>query len=96
MKVFDYQCPNCQHVLENHLVDKEEEDNVVCPNCCEDAGKPTAMEKLIGGAAVFEKIIPTYPGSQRRKAGYKHKFVNRPATKTQVGVGGGVTKGDDR
>lgn len=31
-------------------------------------------------------IVPDYPGAQRRKAGYVHKYVNRPAERTTVSV----------
>jgi predicted nucleic acid-binding Zn ribbon protein len=87
MKVYDYQCPACGAVRENVLVEDMDEE-VPC-----ECG--TAMTRLMATPHMLEKIIPTYPGSERRKAGYAHKYVNRPATKTQVGVGGGVTKGDD-
>jgi hypothetical protein len=96
MKVFDYKCPKCGMVKENVMVTAEEEDMTFCGDCsAEDPENPVLMEKLIGGTVSFTKTIPTYPGSQRRKAGYQHKYVNGPATKTQVGVGGGITKGDD-
>lgn len=87
MKVYDYECPKCSAVQENVLVDDEEE--VRCVECSE------PMVRLMSAPNMLTKIVPTYPGSQRRKAGYQHKYPNRPATKTQVGVGGGVTKGDD-
>lgn len=93
LKVFDYECPSCGAVREGVLVDGAEEVHCINSNC--NADEPTVMTKLMSAPNTFSKIIPTYPGSQRRKAGYQHKHVNRPATKTQVGVGGGVTKGDD-
>lgn len=55
----------------------------------------TQMTRLISAPKTLTTIVPTYPGSQKHKAGYVHRHVNRPATKTQVGVGGGVTKGDN-
>jgi len=87
MKVYDYQCPDCGAVRENVLVENENE--VVECDC------GATMTRQHPAPNMLEKIIPTYPGSERRKAGYAHKYVNRPATKTQVGVGGGITKGDD-
>jgi len=30
--------------------------------------------------------VPTYPGAKRRKAGYVHQYVNRPAEKVSVSV----------
>jgi hypothetical protein len=37
-------------------------------------------------------IVPDYPGAHRRKAGYVHKYVNRPAERATVSVPRG--KGD--
>lgn len=93
-KVFDYQCPQCDTVHENVMVTAGEENAMPCDDCSTEK-QLVLMEKLIGASKQFEKIIPTYPGSKRRKAGYQHKYVNRPASKTQVGVGGGITKGGD-
>jgi len=93
MKVFDYKCPRCEREHERVYVTKDEEDKQFCGECST-PDESVKLEKLIGGSTTFKKIIPTYPGSQKLKAGYVHKHVNRPATKTQVGVGGGVTKGD--
>lgn len=83
MPIYDYTCPNCEHEVKNELAKCDEE--VHCPEC------DTIMVKDNCAPHMFTKIIPTYPGSQRHKAGYVHKFGNRPATKTQVGYGGGVS-----
>lgn len=94
MKVFDYHCPVCDRTYKDQLVTAKEEDNVFCGECStKELNVP--LEKLIGAPRQFTTITPTYPGSKRHKAGYQHQFVNRPATKTQVGVGGGISKGTD-
>ena len=51
----------------------------------------TKLVKLMGAPVTLTTIVPTYPGSQAKKAGYVHKFGNRAATKTQVGYGGSVS-----
>jgi len=83
MKIFDFECPKCNVRKEIFVLFDEEE--VICKAC------NVRMEKILSAPKVFTAIIPTYPGSQRRKAGYAHKHVNRPATKTQVGCGGGLS-----
>lgn len=86
MKVYDYVCDECKRTELNILVDNKDTPLIcICG---------TQMTRLICAPKILTTIIPTYPGSQRHKAGYVHKHTNRPATKTQVGVGGGVTKGD--
>lgn len=87
MKVYDFECLFCGTRLLNQLVD--DEDKLICHKCSK------YMTRLISAPKILTTIIPTYPGSQKHKAGYQHKHVNRPATKTQVGVGGGVTKGEN-
>lgn len=91
MKSFDYKCPRCNKVRENVLVTKNEEDEVFCGECSEETGEPIKMVKQHPGPLTPTVTVPTYPGSQRHKAGYVHKFGNRPATRTQVGPGGSVS-----
>jgi hypothetical protein len=81
MLVFDYQCPKCDRRDENVLVDGAES-AVICP-----CGAP--MTRLDSAPHVFSVIVPTYPGSDRLKAGGVHKAQRQPATKTQIGYGGG-------
>jgi hypothetical protein len=83
MPIYDFNC-TCGHVLTNALAKLDEE--VLCEKC----GKP--MTREMGAPHTFTSIIPTYPGSAKFKAGYVHKFGNRPATKTQIGYGGSVSK----
>lgn len=86
MPIYDLSCPNCEHEEPNALYSiKEVEDGVKCPEC------DTVMERAMGAPNIFTTIIPTYPGSQKHKAGYQHLHVNRPAEKTQVGFGGSVS-----
>jgi len=87
---FDYECEKCR-TIEEHLVQQNSgviTETIYCPTCASE------LIRLHPAPAVFNTIIPTYPGSRARKAGYQHLYGNRPATKTQVGVGGGVSKGD--
>lgn len=89
MKIYDYECPHCKRTRNNVLVATINE-RIECTWCS------TPMTRLMCAPHTFTTITPTYPGSQRHKAGYIHKHVNRPATKTQVGVGGGITKGEEK
>jgi len=82
MPLYDYVCA-CGHQTEDLVHDAEEE--VICPKC------DKVMERQDSFPNIFSHIIPTYPGSQRLKAGYQHKYVDRAATKTQVGAGGSVS-----
>jgi hypothetical protein len=82
MLVFDYQCPGCDRPEENVLVEHADDD-VVCPTC------GAVMTRLAAAPKIFSTIIPTYPGSDRLKAGGVHKAQRQPATKTQIGYGGG-------
>lgn len=83
--VYDYQCPKCGQLKENHLVDTNEDEEVRCDDC------DVVMDKHQPAPSTPSVTVPTYPGSQRHKAGYVHKFGNRPATKTQIGPGGSVS-----
>lgn len=83
MPLYDYVC-TCGHTSEELVKNAEEE--VRCPEC------DSVMEKQDSAANIFTAIVPTYPGSNKHKAGYVHKYGNRPATKTQVGYGGSVSK----
>ncbi len=94
MKVFDYHCPQCNRTYPDQLVTAEEEDTAFCGECST-AEHNVPLEKLLGAPKQFTTIVPTYPGSKKKKAGYQHLHVNRPATRTQVGVGGGISQGDN-
>lgn len=82
--LFDYSC-ECGNT-EEHLTDGTE--NIRCTLC------GMLMERVLGAPHIFTTIVPTTRTSKRLKAGYVHKFANKPATKTQVGYGGGVSKKD--
>lgn len=88
MLVFDYKCPCCAYLQENVLVDHDE---VVSCEACQ-----TPMERLISAPHSFSAIVPTYPGSKFAKAGYQHLRDNRPATKLQIGPGGGQSAENPR
>ena len=84
MLVYDYVCPKCEHEQLNVIVKYAEE--VRCEKC------DTVLTRQHPSPNIFTTIVPTHTDSQRLKAGYVHKFGNRPATKTQVGYGGSVSK----
>lgn len=83
MPIYDYTCPKCQAEQENVLAKYDEE--VRCEKC------KAVMTRDQPAPHMFTTIVPTYTGSAKYKAGYVHKHGNRPATKTQVGYGGGVS-----
>jgi putative FmdB family regulatory protein len=83
MPVYDYICPDCEAEKLNEIAKPDEE--ISCDEC------GAVMERQHPAPHMLTNIIPTYPGSQKHKAGYVHKHVNRPATKTQVGYGGSVS-----
>jgi len=75
----DYICPTCAREEKDLLVARDETPR--CPEC------DAALVKIPARGHLFGTIIPDYPGARRRKAGYVHQYVNRPATKKQVGYG---------
>ena len=83
MIIDDYECPACGKESLDLLVDSGE-----VPTC-EDCSTP--LQKVFVGRHLFNTIIPDYPGAKRRKAGYVHQYVNRPAEKIQSGYGGTVS-----
>jgi len=85
-KSFDYVCPHCSAQKIGEIVDDEEECEVLCDAC------NNPMERKHPAPRTFSTIVPTYTGSAKYKAGYVHKHVNRPAEKTQMGYGGGVSQ----
>lgn len=91
LKMREFQCEDCGTIRED-LVESHE-DHLPCLNC---AGKMVPCLGVPGGGStsIPTATVPDYPGAHRRKAGYQHKYVNRPAEKTQVGYGGGVSKRD--
>lgn len=84
MPVYDFTCPKCGYELKDEIAKFDEK--IACPKCKADMSHDHPAPRS------FTSIIPTYPGSQRYKAGYVHKHGNRPATKTQIGYGGSVSK----
>lgn len=91
MPIYDFECDNCQHKVDDELCTLAEADEgLSCPAC---GGR---LRRLDCAPRVLTTIVPTYPGSQKHKAGHVHKHVNRPATKTQMGYGGGVSSDHPR
>lgn len=86
MPMHDYVCGKCKNRFEEivalieYEVDGKKKtkcpDTVPCDACGADA-------HLVYSAPPkqFNTIIPDYPGSKKRKAGYQHTHIDRPATK---------------
>lgn len=89
-KTYDYVCPKCGLRKDREVVDDAEKDDVFCGECSTPE-ESVRMTREHPAPVTFNTIVPTHTSSQKLKAGYQHKHVNRPATKTQVGVGGGVS-----
>jgi len=83
-KMDDYECRDCGTCAEQLLGTGEQP---VCAKC-----GSTALEKLLTGGHIFGVIIPTYPGSKQWKAGYAHKFKNKPAEKQSISVPASVER----
>lgn len=49
-------------------------------------------KRLMSAPAIFTTIVATTRTSKKYKAGYSHKFQNRPAEKISVPVAAPVTK----
>lgn len=93
LKMREFQCTQCGHCESDLIETNATLPSRFCPKC------EARMELCLGvpgsgSTSIPTATIPDYPGSRRRKAGYQHKYVNRPAEKTQVGYGGGVSKGE--
>ena len=73
-----YQCCVCASSFE--FLRMTDAEALACPNC-----GSTDNELQLGGRT-FPRIVPMYPGAKRRKAGYVHQYVNRPAEGFSVSV----------
>jgi transposase len=86
MPIYDLTCPNCEHKEADALYSiAEVEAGIKCPKC------DTVMVRDNAAPNIFTTIVPTTKTSKPLKAGHQHKYVNRPAEKTQVGYGGSVS-----
>ena len=77
-KMYDYAC-ECGNQFEALL---EENEPAICPEC--PAGGPTTRRPT--GGHLFTVIKATTNTSKRYKAGFVHKYKNRPAEKISVQV----------
>lgn len=77
-KSYDFECPKCPHKFDDLI--KPGEPNPPCPTC----KGPT--EIVVSAHRLFTTIVPDYPGAKKLKAGYQHKYVNRPREKIGVSV----------
>ena len=75
-KCFDFECQKCGETFEG-LVEGTEGQPEECPRCSSTAG----FTKVLSAVALAKKMVPTYPGSKRLKAGYQHTH-NRAAEKS--------------
>jgi putative FmdB family regulatory protein len=73
-KVYDYECQDCSF-LDEHFINTSSEEPILCEKC-----GSSNMRRCLSSPAVLTKIVPSYPGSKRVKAGYQHTH-NRPAEK---------------
>lgn len=76
MLLRDFECSECGYTQEELVSDTE---TVLCPNC-----EHPMVAVFIQAPRDFKVIVPDYPGSKARKAGYVHTHGNRPAEKIQV------------
>ena len=84
-KLQDHECHVCSARFE--FIHQPADEVAVCPAC-----GATDTELCLSGGHVFTTIVPSHPATQQSKAGYVHKFQNRPAEKISVSVP--RTKGD--
>lgn len=84
LKMYDFCCDACANAFEA-LVNTSAEDTGTggpeCPRC-----HSTATARRAGGLHVFHTIVATSKTAKKYKAGYVHKFKNRPAEKISVQV----------
>lgn len=83
LKLYDFHCLSCDNRFEA-LVDGDSAG--VCEACVS-----SYTERVTTCHGVFKTIQATSPNAKRYKAGYVHKYVNRPAEKISV-QSLGVTK----
>lgn len=76
-KLQGYACRTCGEAFDYTHMNAEDLASCICGS--------TELDLQLGGKS-FSTIIPTYPGAKRRKAGYQHLYVNRPAEKVSVSV----------
>lgn len=90
MPMHNYECTKCDYADEEIVSLKEDSKGekhapkeITCPKC-----GAAAQLVFVGSAKQLTTIIPAYPGSLKKKAGYCHTHGDRPATKVQSGYGG--------
>jgi hypothetical protein len=78
--LYPYECANKhQFELRSSMADKPA--SPPCPEC----GVETSRPLILGAPALITTIIPSYPGSKKRAAGYVHSHGDRAATKVISG-----------
>jgi putative FmdB family regulatory protein len=78
-KLHEFHCNDCGQGFES-LVKKDQVPQ--CSNCTS-----TNNTKLISATKSFTTIIPDYPGSKKKKAGYIHSHGDKPKTPGKIQVG---------
>lgn len=80
LKMYDFHCVNCETFFEALVDSQKNTVNYAC-TC------GTLADRIVGGGHSFTTIVPAYPGSKKRKAGYQHSHADRPKTPGKIQVG---------
>ena len=85
LKRFDFLCDKCEHVFEDLVEGPEGK-----PDMCSECGSLEGFKKLPSLMNMPTTIVPSYPVSLKRKAGYVHTHADRPAEKagSQISMAG--------
>lgn len=76
--LFDFRCQTCDQVFESSFKHGNPNPDCSCGG---------ATTRLMAAPKVFSTIIPDYPGSKKKKAGYVHSHADRPKTEGRIQVG---------
>lgn len=80
MPMYDYQCEQGHKwAAVVPYDDRDDLAHVLCPEC--DDGD-SAVKRFFPTPHQFKKIVPDYPGSKKRKAGYQHTHGDKPREKS--------------
>jgi putative FmdB family regulatory protein len=77
MPMYDFQCESCDTIIEDLVAYGTP--TIPCTKC-----DGLCSRIFLNSPRLFTTIIPEYPGSKKRKAGYVHSHQDKPATKIQV------------
>ena len=92
MPMHDFKCEKCEEIFEELVpIIKNEDGTEHVPTTVTCECGAVAHRIFTGAPKQLTKIIPSYPGCLKNKAGYVHSHGDKPAKKLQSGYGG-VTK----